>query len=106
MTFYHVTLKKNLDKILTQGLVSKKERRGLGFESEEGVYLFNSREEAEDAACNWLGDELPEDDVLVLLEVNLPFDWETELDPELPLSASKSNKTIPPQFITVLDENF
>lgn len=79
--FYHVTFQKNLDGIIAEGLRPMRGRRsekiGLSGEGKEGVFLFVSAEDMEDALMNWLGEEMEEehpDDELVVLGVTLPDD--------------------------------
>ena len=61
-TAYHVTLTRNVARIMREGLLPRRGSRSrrLG-ESREAVYLFKGREAAADGLANWLGDELPED---------------------------------------------
>jgi len=71
--YYHVTATKNLPNIQRSGLKPKIGQRSILLgESENLIYLFKSREDAEDAVMNWLGDEFEEDERLALLEVNVP----------------------------------
>ena len=74
--YYHVTPHKNLKKILTEGLLPKKGKRSQNLgEKKSAIYLFDSIDDAEDAVMNWMGDEFPESERLVLLEITLPNDF-------------------------------
>ena len=65
---FHVTLKTNIPNIKNQGLIPK---IPLDFEGEEeAVYLFNSKENAEQAVMNWLGDRYEDEVDLVLLTIS------------------------------------
>jgi hypothetical protein len=70
---YHVTLSRNLPRIMREGLQPRRgpRSRKLG-EAHKAVYLFKGREDAADGLANWLGDELPEDEPVALILVNLP----------------------------------
>lgn len=71
--YFHVTLTRHVDKILRKGLCPRRgpRSRKLG-EPHKAVYLFKSREDAENGLSNWLGDELSEDEPVALLSVRLP----------------------------------
>lgn len=84
---FHVTPAKNVKWIMQDGLVP-----GIGSasssygESEERLYLFPTKIDAEDAAMNWLGDQY-EGDILALLQVDITgipvkkdVDWEYYTD--------------------------
>ena len=72
-SFYHVTESKNLSSISQKGLVPKRGARSQKInETEDGVYLFGSLSEVEDALMNWLGDEFDEDVELAILQVQIP----------------------------------
>lgn len=104
MKYYHVTAEKYWSQIKTQGLIPSKQKRGQGFEdSPHGIYLFNTKIEAEEGVCNWLGDCFEEDEVLICLEVEISSS-ELIPDPELPLSASICLKPIPASSIINLGE--
>src|SRR5580700_3541900 len=93
--YFHVTLTNNWNYIQKNGLQVKTQKRGIGGDDTPAIYLFRTREEAEDGVTNWLGDELPEEEALMLLAVDLPLDWHLEDDPELNLSAVRSLHDIP-----------
>lgn len=81
--FYHVTLAKNLDSILTNGLIPRIGERSLEIgEKEASVYIFPSEADMECAVMQWLGDwyedEYGEDVELVCLEINVPYNFPIE----------------------------
>lgn len=68
--YYHVTLKRNLQSILENGIIPAIGKRSL----EKGeklpmIYLFPSKEHCEDALLGWLGDcfENEDDDLIILV---------------------------------------
>jgi hypothetical protein len=70
-------------------------------ESREAVYLFKGREDAADGLANWLGDELPEDEPVALIGVDLPAGahiFDTTADYELVVA-----DRIPPGNLTVME---
>lgn len=80
MIAYHVTLKKNLSSILSEGLKPMIGPRSQKLEQTSAIFLFPSRDHVDDALMNWLGDEL-EDEELVLLEVDLKnLNFESNVD--------------------------
>jgi hypothetical protein len=103
--FYHVTLTRNVPKILREGLHPRRgpRSRRLG-ELHKDVYLFKSREDAADGLSNWLGAELPEDEPVALIMVNLPADTQildTTADYEIVVADS-----ILPANLTVIALNW
>lgn len=71
--FFHVTPTKNLRKVKKNGLVPNIGDRSASIgEGTPMIYLFGSKDDAEDAVINWLGDEFDEDESLSLLAVTLP----------------------------------
>ena len=100
--YYHVTPTCNVPRIMREGLLPRRgpRSRRLG-ESREAVYLFKEREAAADGLANWLGDELPEDEPVVLIMVDLPAGariLDTTADYELILADH-----IPPENLTVME---
>lgn len=67
---FHVTPTKNVKSIMSSGLIPKIGKSSKKMEKETGIYLFPSREDAEDALMNWLGDEFGENEKLSLLSVD------------------------------------
>lgn len=79
-TYYHVTLKKNLESILNNGLLPKiGELSRLCDEKEKRIYLFPSLNDMETALGNWLGIELNdlygESTECCSLKITLPNDF-------------------------------
>ena len=64
---YHVTAKKNLENIKTNGLIPT---MPPVMSDEKAVYLFKDRIEAEDAIVNWLDRKFDEDEPLVILTIS------------------------------------
>lgn len=68
---YHITKTSDLVSIMKEGLVPQiGDRSELAKEQEPMVYMFKSLDDAIDGVCNWLGDEMG-DEELSLLEVSL-----------------------------------
>ncbi len=102
--YYHVTPTCNVPRIMREGLLPRRgpRSRRLG-ESREAVYLFKGREAAADGLANWLGDELPEDEPVALIMVDLPSGArivDTTADYELIVADH-----IPPENLTVMGIN-
>ena len=100
-TVYHVTLTRNIPKILREGLHPRRgpRSRRLG-ESHKAVYLFKSREAAADGLAYWLGEELPEKEPVALVLINLPagiLTLDTTAGYEIVVA-----ERIPPGSLTVL----
>lgn len=103
--YYHITPASNLESIMAKGLKpGYGPRSSAAAESMDAVYLFQSRSAAEDAAMNWYGDEVDEDEPLALIRVLLPkkvepvsddVEWEV-----------KVTQIIPPENLKVLSRNF
>lgn len=79
-TFYHVTKKKHLRKILQQGLTPQiGELARYSGETESRIYLFPDIQSMNTALGSWLGlyyeDKYPEDMELYSLEIMLPEDF-------------------------------
>lgn len=101
---YHVTPTSNVKSILAKGLVPSIGQRSAQLETESNLYFFPSKEAAEDAVMNWLGDELPEDEQLALLAVSskgLEGKFTPGAEYEYTVSSS-----VPPQNIKVISTNF
>ena len=103
--YYHVTPTCNVPRIMREGLHPRRgpRSRRLG-ELHKAVYLFKGREDAADGLANWLGDELPEDEPVALIMVNLPAGaciLDTTADYELVVADH-----IPPENLTVMEFNW
>lgn len=71
MNLYHITSKKNADKIAIEGFkpLIGKNSMALG-EPQPAIYFFPSIEEAEEGLSNWLGELFEEDEEIQLITVN------------------------------------
>jgi hypothetical protein len=68
---YHVTPTKNVKSIMRDGLRPQVGNRSSKITGEDnGIFVFNSKNDAEDAIMNWLGDEFGEDAELTLLAID------------------------------------
>lgn len=110
-TYFHVTDKKNVNTIMTQGLEPRVGHfsKLLG-ESEPAVFLFTSEQAAEDALSGWLGEEygtlaeeLGREIPLKLLKVVLPDDFEVQ-EPDGNQFEAVVFETIPPDCIHPLKD--
>jgi len=89
---------------MKEGLQPRTGERAGVMEQEDGIYLFKTLEDAEDAVTNWLGDEFEDAEPLALLEVTLPPDAKI-----LPSTADYElvvGTPIPSEYIEVINENF
>jgi len=99
---YHITRRKNLKKIMEEGLVSKVPK-DYGEEGDiEGVYLFKTLEDVKSALAQWMGERIEEweeeydedyDEVLLKVDitdinyldiiVSVEYEWvvTTKIDP-------------------------
>jgi hypothetical protein len=66
---YHVTAKKNLPSIKSQGILPSA-LTPVDIGDKPAVFLFKDKIEMEDAVGNWLGDKFDEDEPLVCLTIN------------------------------------
>jgi hypothetical protein len=66
--YYHITPKRNLSMIRTKGIVPNipKDMKG----EQAGVYLFPTKEAAEDSWDWWVEDRFDENEELVLLTIS------------------------------------
>lgn len=100
---YHVTPTRNVKSILAKGLVPSIGARSAQLETQSNLFFFPSREAAEDAVMNWLGDELPEDEPLALLAVSSKG-LEGKFTPGAEYEVTVSSP-VPPQNIKVVSTN-
>lgn len=102
--FYHVTPTENVSSIMSEGLVPQRGPLAKQMEAGNGIYLFKTMEDVDNALSNWLGEAYEEDDVpLTLLGVELPPDAE-----QAPTTAGYEivvTTPIPPQYIQILSED-
>jgi hypothetical protein len=100
---YHVTPTKNLSSIAKRGLVPSIGSRSSQLETESNLYFFPTKDAAEDALMNWLGDEFPEDEPLALLAVSSKG-LEGKFTPGAEYEYTVST-VVPPQNLKVLSKN-
>lgn len=72
VTLYHVTPTANMASIRSAGLVPLMGDRSSKMEDDPAIFLFKSKDDADDAVSNWLGDEFDEDEGLTLLQITVP----------------------------------
>ncbi len=101
---YHVTPSKNLDEIMSKGLIPQTGDRARKIENEKpAIYCFPDKTSMEDAVMNWLGDEFDEDEQLALLEI-----YTTGLKGQVTDGAEYEvaiTSAIPPQNIRILSRD-
>ena len=105
--FLHVTTKTAVPGIMEKGLVPAIGPRAEKIsEKAPAVYLFTSEAAMEDAVSNWLGDQLPEDEELSVLEIRLPIGYRDDIvqDPGIGYEA-KCRRAIPARYITVRERD-
>jgi len=110
LEFFHVTLKGNLDSIFQHGLIPSAGERSRRIAGERnGVYLFPDKSDVSDALYNWLGEELPENEEIAILQIDLPDDFGGICKPGengAALYEAYSVNAIPAMYITaVFSEN-
>lgn len=107
-TYYHVSLKENLESIMNKGLIPQIGERSMELGEDEAVFLFPTKEDMDTALGQWLGDwfeaevDESEEVVLMSLEITLPDDFlilDSSVDYE-----KISKDTIPPQYIKYLKD--
>lgn len=96
--YYHVTPTRNVPSIMRHGL---KPSVPEDMPDQEAVYVFTSREDAEDAVMNWLGDRF-EDEPLSLLRIDAGTLQELNIEPESSQAGYEMlfRDVIPPDAIT------
>lgn len=103
-TFYHVTPTDNLASIMSEGLVPSVGDRSKKLGENACVFLFPSREDAEDGVDQWMGDDFDDEQPIALLEVTVPLEIEifktADIDWEF-----YTKVTIPPECLTILSRD-
>lgn len=101
MKLYHVTLRSNLESILSNGLIPDiGERSYDAGETQKFVFLFPTKNDVENAMLTWLGEYYYDEDV-VYLEVNLPDNFpieQGEVEYEM-----ISRQIIPKEYISIIE---
>lgn len=100
---YHVTPTRNVKSILVKGLIPSIGQRSAQLETESNLFLFPTKDAAEDAVMNWLGDEF-DDEPLSLLAVS-SNGLEGKFTPGAEYEFTVSSP-VPPQNIKVISTNF
>jgi len=95
-SYYHITRSENVPLIMKDGLLPSKPD---DMQDVEGVYLFKSATDAEDALMNWLGDRFSEEEKLTLLKIDPR--GVGEVDNSAAGYEVVSTSKIDPQFISV-----
>ena len=96
--FYHVTPLQNLESIFDYGLIPLKGERSVACgEETPAVYLFNSLEDVDTALASWLGEELEDIPLAVVLEVKT----ESAIQSETAEFEFISTVRIPPENLRV-----
>ncbi len=98
-TYYHVTPKRLLDDIQTEGLVPQVGPRSKELNEPERVWLFTSYDAMDNGLSNWLGEYLEDEGDLAVLEVKIPYGIATPT-PQAEFEAS-AKLTIPADCIRV-----
>jgi len=96
-TMYHVTSKRNWQKIKREGLQPKIGPRSSKLKEKPGIFLFTSMDSLEDALMNWLGEEFEDDETLAILKVTVDIN-KLIIDPSVRYEAI-STQPIPPKDI-------
>ena len=98
-SYYHITRSENIPLIMKDGLLPSKPD---DMQDIEGIYLFKSVTDAEDALMNWLGDRFGEEEKLTLLKVDPR--GVGEVDSSAAGFEVVSTSKIDPQFVSVEQE--
>ena len=98
-SYYHIARSENVPLIMKDGLLPSKPD---DMQDVEGVYLFKSAMDAEDALMNWLGDRFGEEEKLTLLRVDPR--GVGEVDNSAAGYEVVSTSKIDPQFVSVEQE--
>jgi hypothetical protein len=102
---YHVTPSRNLKRIREKGLMARQGARSRKLQEGKGIFLFVTRQAAEDAAANWLGDEFAEGTKLALLKVLVPQAAEIAFDVAVGYE-SRIDADVPACNVQVVSDNF
>jgi hypothetical protein len=102
---YHVTPRRNLKRILKEGLRVRQGMRSRKMAEGRGIFLFATRQAAETGAANWLGDEFADGTRLALLKVLVPQEAAIAFDPAVGYE-SCIDSDVPPDHVQVVSEDF
>lgn len=67
-TAFHISSVKNLVRIKQKGLIPSIPKDMV---DDKAIYLFKTKDDAEQALMNWLGDRFNDDDEVVLLTIDI-----------------------------------
>ena len=106
-TYYHATDERNVNSILTKGLIpALGPRSKKAAELRELIFLFRTKNDLCDGLYGWLSEEYIEytdAEKLAILEINIPNDSDIEVVADN-YSVAKfeayCDQVIPPQYIT------
>jgi hypothetical protein len=80
-TAYHITLARNVSRVMQEGLVPRVGPRSRKLkEPRAAIYLFPTLEDAATAYDHWLSEEFSENTRLALLKVSVPHTIEVHSD--------------------------
>lgn len=96
-TFYHVTKEDNWPSIKQNGLAASIGERSAKMSEDEGIFLFGSWDDLENAVMNWLGDEF-EEDSLIAIKIKLPLSFPIKHNANAAFEYI-TKKNIPPEYI-------
>lgn len=99
---YHVTPTRNVKSILANGLIPSIGQRSAQLETESNLFLFPTKDAAEDAVMNWLGDEFDDEPLSLLAVSSNGLEGKFTLGAEYEYTVSSP---IPPQNIKVISTN-
>ena len=103
MVVYHVSPTTNRASILSKGLIINIGKNSENFgENTEGIYLFPTMDDLENALENWLGELYEDDDEeLDIYKITLPENFPLEMDVDYEF---RSLVNIQPQHIQFLTQ--
>ena len=104
LVLFHITRHENLPSIMRKGLIPQTGERSQQIENSDGIYLFESKEMAEDALMNWLGDEYDEDESLSMLRITIPNGGVKDFNIRHDGFSVVFYSTISPEYISVEEE--
>ena len=105
-TYYHATDERNLNSILSQGLIPSLGPRSIkAAEPRELIFLFRSKNDLKNSLYNWLTVEFTEytdAKALAILEINIPEDDDIEIVADCSVADFEAycDQVIPPKYIT------
>lgn len=104
LVLFYITQHENLPSIMKKGLIPQIGDRAKQIENSDGIYLFESKEMAEDALMNWLGDEYDENEHLSMLRITIPNEGVKNFNIKHDGFSVVFYSTISPEYISVEEE--